>query len=581
MSLFTTSVRARVRHIVALAVAAGALVLAPAATASISPSLTLDQSAGTSAGSSVNLGMDLHFAPTGGDSTKDLTLTLPPGLLANASVGRGACLHSATPLAACKVGTGTVTATPFGLGLLPLSLPIEFDLVAPPKPGDLAGLALLVNGSQLGAPGEITVRPTSDPAGVGLNIAFSAIPDTYAGLPISLQELKSTLDSMRMPTSCPATPASLSVAADSYNAPSSVKTVAAPVQVTGCAQLPYTPGFQISAVKDMGDSGVQVTTDVTQPAAPAQATSRSVRLAFPAAVLIPNVAAVLNGGILCANPASGSCKPVGSATSVSPLYPAALSGKAYLTGSLTAPAVTIVFPPPFALTLAGPVDLATNSTTFGNVPDIPLTNLEVTLSGGPDAVFAASCAQPSGIATSTLTSQNGDRTVALSVPFTVAQCTAPAVGPGGGSPPPQPGGHRPGSHKPSRPRIALVSVAGLARGAPALSLRVVAGAGAPKLKSLTIVLPRGLTFVTRRKLRGISVSGAVVQSVVLKRGRLVVTLRRPAAGVLVKIGPGALRESHTLQVRARHHHVGTLKFTVLIVDAAGARSTATLPVRIF
>ena len=54
------------------------VVLAPAASASISPAVTLDQSAGTQAGSTADLGMDLKFAPSGNDSPKDLTLSLPP-----------------------------------------------------------------------------------------------------------------------------------------------------------------------------------------------------------------------------------------------------------------------------------------------------------------------------------------------------------------------------------------------------------------------------------------------------------------------------------------------------------------------
>ena len=71
-----------------------------------------------------------------------------------------------------------------GLGVLPVTGQVAFDLVAPPKPGDLAGLALMVTllgqTSQLGSPGEIAVRPATDPAGFGLNISFANIPDTYA-----------------------------------------------------------------------------------------------------------------------------------------------------------------------------------------------------------------------------------------------------------------------------------------------------------------------------------------------------------------------------------------------------------------
>src|SRR5436305_4461275 len=108
----------------AMAMMAAAVVAAPAASASIAPSLTLDQSGGTAAGSTVNLGMDLKFAPSGSDSPKDLTLSLPAGLLANASIDGGACLHTSTPVAACQVGTGTATAAPVAVPGLPIPLPI-------------------------------------------------------------------------------------------------------------------------------------------------------------------------------------------------------------------------------------------------------------------------------------------------------------------------------------------------------------------------------------------------------------------------------------------------------------------------
>ena len=87
------------------AVAAASVAFVPAASAAITPTVTLDQSAGTAAGSTVNLGTDLKFAPTGSDSPKDLTLKLPAGLLANASIDGGACLRNAAgaqPVPACQ-----------------------------------------------------------------------------------------------------------------------------------------------------------------------------------------------------------------------------------------------------------------------------------------------------------------------------------------------------------------------------------------------------------------------------------------------------------------------------------------------
>src|SRR5207248_1465289 len=184
--------------------------------------------------------------------------------------------------------------------------------------------------------------PASDPAGFGLNISFTSIPDTFNGLAISLSEIKSTFAGLRLPTRCPSTPAPISVIADSYN-DSTSRTAGAPLTVTGCANLPFTPAFSVSAVKDSSDNGVQVITDLTQPASPAQATGRTTKLTFPFGVFVPNIVAVLNGGILCTDPSFNGCIPIGTVSSSSPLYPKTLVGKAYLTGSLTAPALALTF----------------------------------------------------------------------------------------------------------------------------------------------------------------------------------------------------------------------------------------------
>jgi hypothetical protein len=572
------------RVLTGLAVGLAAAILAPAASASIMPALTLDQSGGTNAGSSVPLGLNLSFSPSGSDSPKDLTFVLPAGLLANASINGGACLHTQTPTAACQVGSGTVTAV--GLGLLPVSGQVALDLVAPPKPGDLAGVALLVTllgqTTQLGSPGEIAVRPPTDPAGFGLNIAFANLPDTYTELgltvPIQVTKIDTTLSGVRLPSSCPATPANVTVTTDSYSDPTP-RTASAPLHVTGCSGLPFTPAFHVTATKDAGDDGTQVVTDITQPASPAQATSQAVALTLPPRVLAPNISAVLTGGILCANPASGTCKTIGTATAASPLYPVALSGRDYLTGALTAPKITIVFPAPFALTLAGAVDIGTNTTTFTGLPDIPLTDLRVTLTGGKNSAFVASCSPSSGTATSSLTSQSGAH-AAASAPFTVAGCTS---SPGGGS---GPGSGSGSGTKPSpngKAGILTGAVSGLASGHPTLSFKVTAGKNA-KLKSFTVKLPRGLSFVRHRvhgrlKLLGVALKGAKLKSLSLKHGALLVTLRAPVNTLSAKIGPRALKESAALRSAARHHKLKRLQLTVVLTNAAGKRTTSKLPLK--
>lgn len=560
----------------AAVVVAAMAVLAPAASASIgTPTLALSPTSAAAA-STGNLGTDIKFSPSGGDSVKNLALQLPAGLIANASVDGGACLNSATPQAACVVGTGTVGATENILVPAPLSLPAEFTLVKPPSPSDLAGLAVSVKDptsgtyQQLGSPADVVIRPASDPAGFGLDILFSNIPDTYtvlgAATSISVTEINGTFDGLRFPSSCPATPASVVVASSSYGDPT-VRTVSAPLTVTGCGSLPFSPGFKVTAARDSADHQVQITTDITQGAG--QASPRSVALTLPSAVLGPNLAAISQ---ICSNPSSGTCKPVGSATATSPLYPKALSGQAYLTGTpgaLAAPSITLVFPPPFGLTLSGAVNLSTNSTTFTGVPDIPLSDLRVVLNGGSSGVFASSCTTPSGTATSTLVSQNGDKTVTVPAAFSVSNCTPPAGGGGSAT---------------KAPKLTGAHVFGLLRGQAAFAFRVSAASGAPKLSTLTVRTVPGLTFVRQRvhkRLRvvGVTLRGVKLKSVSLAHGRLLIKLAKPARAVTVTVGRKALRESRALRTKAQHSKVKALALTAVTRDAKGKSTTVRVQIR--
>jgi hypothetical protein len=92
------------RGLLGLVVAAAAFAVLPAtALADLTASLSLDQSAGTTAGSSPAIGFDEKFASTTGDSVENVTLALPPGLLRNESIAGWACLVSGPPNPACQV----------------------------------------------------------------------------------------------------------------------------------------------------------------------------------------------------------------------------------------------------------------------------------------------------------------------------------------------------------------------------------------------------------------------------------------------------------------------------------------------
>jgi hypothetical protein len=576
------------RAVCVAVVVAGLAALAPAAGASTSPTLSLDQSAGKAAGSTTNLGLDLKFANTGADSPRNLTINLPPGLLANAAMNGGACLKARNVSGtACRVGTGTVTATPdVVLNVpLPVSVPVSFYLVPPPAPGDLAGLDVEGLGEQIGSTGAIKIRPSGDPGGVGVTLAL-ALPDylpaslfgrTVNTLQISLTEINSTFDGLRYPATCPSAPAPLSATVDSYGDPA-VHTVSAPLTVTGCSALPYSPAFKVSATRDRADRQVKLVTTITQTAS--ESPSRSVSLAFPAATLAPNLGSIK---ALCLNLASGTCHAVGSATAISPLYPKALTGSAYLTGSSSGLALTLVFPSPFPLTLTGSVDLVKNAATFTGLPDIPLTDLGVSLDGGPEGLFLSTCQTPAGTATATLSDQNGDKTVRAPGRFVVSGCQpggSGGVNGGGGSP--ATGGGRSGSTAAGvtagGATFSRGGFTGLRTGRPVLSFRLAVAKRAAPLDALTVELPRGLRFIGHHaggkiRIAGVTVGGARIASLSISHGHLVIDLRRAVRRLTVRITSAALVESTALRNQVRARRLKRLPMTVVAHNRSGHRST--------
>jgi hypothetical protein len=464
------------------------------------------------------------------------------------------------------VGSGVVTANL--VGTIPVPAQVTFDLVPPPAPGDLAGLAVNSNGTQIGTTGDITVRPSGDPAGVGVTINLT-LPNSLSGTPITITEINSTFDALRYPTTCPATPQSFSATANSYSEPTTFHTVAAPLSVMGCSALPYKPAFSVAVARDRSDRQVSLSTTVTQAAT--ESPSRSVSLAFPLATLVPNLQVA---GALCVNLASGTCTPVGAVTASSPLYPRALTGQAYLTGNILGPSLTLVFPPPFPLTLSGAVDLNKNTTTFTGLPDIPLTDLTVSLNPGPEAVFGTTCKPASNTATATLTNQNGDHTVTVPAKFTVSGC--PGTGGGGNGN----GNGNGGSGNGARGKLKVTGafIAGLSTGHPSLGFAIRAAKGTPGLRSVTIVPPAGLRFMahrvgTRVLVSGVHVSGGRGVTFSLSKGRLVIRLGAAAAHLLVRLDSRALKESPALKRKARANQLSRLFLSLVTSNAAGKRAT--------
>ena len=531
-------------------VAAGAVLALPAvASATINPvGLSLTEPTGTTAGASpATVNLDTTFSPMNGDSPKDITFALPSGLLVNADQAGGTCLLSSTPNASCQVGGGTMTA-------VGTSMPVSLYLVKAPSPGDIAGVALVQAGATL-TTADVTLRSTPP---IGLDIAFSSLPND------AISELDLSFTSLRLPTSCPSPAANVIVTADSYQS-ATTQSDSKPLNVTGCTGLPYAPVLTASLIKDAKDQGGELDLGISQAAT--ESASKSITLGLGNAIS-PNLTVV----VPCLT-GSGSGCTIGTAAAASPLFPSAAlaAGSAMLSGTATAPTITITFPAPFALTLSGAVSLTSGSVTFANVPDVPLTSLTLTLSGpnGQKAFNVVSCA-PRNLSGS-FTDQGGI-TATSSAAIKFVNC----------------------ARKPTASGL----LSGLAAGHPKLRLKATHGNSAPNIASVAIGLPSGLqfarsAFVTRKTcvtkngkkkcttttlVKGLGVSGAKVKSVALKGGKLLVTLKKAAGSVTVNLTGPFVAESKSLQTRVKKHKVKTLTVTLKVTDA---KHTATsVPVKL-
>jgi hypothetical protein len=529
-------------------------VFAQGALASTTPTVALSQTAGTQAGAFQNLGMDIKFTNSSGDSPDAMTIVLPPGLLANASINGGNCLTTVDLSDAnCQVGTGTVTAYPFD-SIIPLTVNVTFDLVQPPAAGDLAGLAVNDGGTQIGTTGDISVRPSGDPNGVGLSISLT-LPDSLDGVPIQLSEINSTFDSLRYPATCPSTPQSVAVSVNSYNATSTTNSATAPLTVTGCSSLPYAPKASVVATKDSADRSVAVTSTVTQAAD--ESPTKNLALSFPDAALGVNLAAIR---LLCVN-VSSSCTPVGTATATSPLYPTPLVANAYLTGTALGPELELIFPAPFPLKLVGTVALTTKNAVFTGLPDIPLTNLRLVLNGGADGLFLTNCNPGNGVADAASTDQNGDKTVSATIDYDISGCPASSDTGTTKSTPALP------NAVPTLSALTTSSLAALKANHASLSFKVSEKKGSAKLTQVSVKLTPGISFIKHKvgkkmKVTGVSLTGAKIKSLAISKGRLVIKLKKASTSFRVKL-TSVLHEDGALIADATKGKKATLHLSLI------------------
>jgi hypothetical protein len=503
-----------------------AALFATAAPAAIVPTLTLDQSTGTTAGSSPVTGLDINLHPFGADSAKDLSISFPPGAMLNLQIDGGICLASPTPLPACRIGGGTAN----GVG----GTPVGLYLVAPLKSTDIAGIALTQQGGTT-TTGDLTLvtAPT-----VGEVISLRLLPPGIA-------ELNFALENLRLPSSCGAEQ-EVAVAAASWAGFQGSAT--ATLHVTGCSSLPYAPTLSATATKQKGEETVIAVT-FTQRGG--ESSTSSLKFGIPSGMKLNRVLLPCFQGTVCA---------IGSVVATSPLLPPAAlgSGTLTLTGSLTGTslytpisgvALTLDFPAPYPFHIVGPVSLSERVISYSTLPDIPLSALTFDFTGPTSgSAFTTPCRRSTIAAT--LTPQTATAPVQLAAPVTMVGCS-------------------------NRP-VAAGSLTGLAKGKPKLRLRASAASDPADISSLAITLPRGLRFNAGAcaasggcKIKGLRLSGARVARAVAHGASLQLQLVHPSATVVVNAGAPLLR-----QPAARRGASGPTR--VLMTDTKGTPTTVRL-----
>ena len=323
------------------------------------------------------------------------------------------------------VGTGKILAS---AGALKLSSAIKLYLVVP-QAGEVGRLGM-VSSTPFGrivAQGSITIRTEPD---VGAEITFANLPQQVGGVAITLTGVDLTLNGTvdgkpftRNPTSC--APATTSLVVTSYGDPTSSVAATSSFTPSACASLPFAPRLSGSATIGNYNGDTELSSTITQ--AGDEAATRQTQLTLPFGLLTRSDAS----SRACAASDPSTCPAsatVGSATVTTPLSAAPLPGRVVLVanGSGT-PGMAIVFAAPFGITLTGTTALTASgfTTTFEQMPDVPLSSVTVTLGGGSDSLLinGGSLCVGSPKLSASFTAQSAS-TATASAPLAVSGCPA-------------------------------------------------------------------------------------------------------------------------------------------------------------
>jgi hypothetical protein len=362
-----------------------------------------------------------------------ITTTLPPGLVGaipSVALCDEAQANAGTCAASSQIGTVSVAA---GAGGEPYAFTGQAYLTGP-YDGAPYGLSVVV--PAVAGPYDLGDVVTRAGIAVGLYsgrvIVASTLPTVVGGVPLRLRSL--TVDVNRAgfasnPTSC-APLATESLLDSTLGAGAELSS---PFQAEGCGALAFKPKLSVSSgAKTSKPQGASIAVKLTLPAGEAGVSELELQLPKQLVARFSTIQKACLAASFEDGPPPGTCQStarVGTVSVSTPILPGRLTGTAWLVshGSQQFPDLDLVLTGDnVEVVLVGHTHIAHSSittSTFEDLPDVPVSNVTVDLPLGPSSALAANgpLCKANLLAPTTIVAQNGVR-VAHDTRISVTGC---------------------------------------------------------------------------------------------------------------------------------------------------------------
>jgi hypothetical protein len=344
--------------------------------------------------------------PDGSQNLQAIKLRMPPGLLGTLATVK-LCKEEQANAGACGpeslIGHTTVSV---GVGGDPYSVTGGEVFITEGYEGAPYGLSI-VNPARAGPfdLGKVVVRAKIevDPITAVLTITSDStgpykIPTILDGIPLQIQHVNVSIDRKGFtfnPTNC--TP--LAITGSLTSDQGAVKDLSVPFQITNCAVLAFKPKLTAKTNgKTSRAKGASLSVKLTYPAGPFDANIARVKVNLPKQLpsRLTTLQKACPAATFEANPAGcPAASIVGHATATTPVMPVPLTGPAYFVshGGEAFPDLIIVLQGYGATVhLVGTTFInkaGITSSTFKQVPDVPVGTFELTLPQGKYSALAA------------------------------------------------------------------------------------------------------------------------------------------------------------------------------------------------